>query len=322
MMTHMERERQSTAGESVSADKENVDVCPECGASLRGETADGELVCPACHVVVSERLIDHGPEWRAFTADERGDKSRVGAPTTEMLHDRGMSTVIGWGDKDAHGRTLDGETRRRFSRLRTWDERYRARDSKDRNLRHALGEISRMAASLGLPDPVTETAGATYRRALSEGLLPGRSIEGVATASLYAATRMEQVTRSLDEMVAVSRVDKLEIERTYRYLSRELELTIAPTAPTEFLPRIASTVNASDETERLARTLVEGAMDAGVHSGRDPVGIAASGIYAAAKLTGADIRQIDVAEAAGVSTVTVRNRYPEVLEANEHEEVT
>lgn len=308
-----ERERTKRADKTESA----VDQCPECNSSLAGEMETGEVVCPECHVVLSEQVIDHGPEWRAFDAAERAKKSRVGAPTTEMLHDRGLSTVIGRGDRDAKGKTLDSDTRRRFARLRTWDERFRARDSTDRNLRHALGEISRMAAALGLPDPVTETGGAIYRRAVNDGLLPGRSIEGMSTAALYAATRMEGVARSLDEMTAVSRVEKLEIERTYRYLSRELNLTIAPTEPTEFLPRIASGVDAPDETERLAHDLLESAMEAGVHSGRDPVGIAASGVYAAARLTDANIRQVDVADAAGVSTVTVRNRYPEVLEANE-----
>ena len=312
----MERERSSET-ETTTSQRARCDVCPECETRLEGETAAGELVCPNCHVVISEDRIDRGPEWRAFDSTERAKKSRVGAPTTEMLHDRGLSTVIGWQDRDAHGRTLDSATRRRFSRLRTWDERFRTQGSAHRNLRQALGEIGRMGAALGLPDSVTETASALYRRALDGGLLPGRSIEGVATASLYAATRMEQVARSLDEMAAVSRVEKLEIERTYRYLSRELGLTIAPTAPTEYLPRIASGVDASDETERVARDLLEDAMDAGVHSGRDPVGIAASGVYAAARLTDTNIRQIDVAEVAGVSTVTVRNRYPEVLAASQ-----
>lgn len=310
----MENERLREQNESTQS---TVDQCPECNTPVEITGTRNEVVCPHCHIVLQENSIDRGPEWRAFDSSEREKKSRVGAPTTELLHDRGLSTVIGWEDRDASGRALDSKRRRKFSRLRTWDERFRVRDSADRNLRHALGEISRMAAALGLPDPVIETASTIYRRALADGLLPGRSIEGMATAALYAATRIEGVARSIDEMVAVSRVEKLEIERTYRYLARELSLAIAPTKPTEYLPRIASTVDAPDETERLARELLVQAMKAGVHSGRDPVGIAAAGVYAAAQLTNVDIRQIDIADAADVSTVTVRNRYPEILAASD-----
>ena len=303
--------------EKKEPEQSSVDHCPECDTTLPAIAHDSEIVCPQCHIVLDDEFIDHGPEWRAYDATDRSKKSRVGAPTTELLHDRGLSTVIGWEDRDGKGKVLDSKARRQFARLRTWDERFRVRDSSDRNLRHALGEISRMAAALGLPHPVVETGSTIYRRALADGLLPGRSIEGMATAALYAATRMEGVARSIDEMVSVSRVEKLEIERTYRYLSRELSLAIAPTEPTEYLPRIASGVNAPDETERVARKLTEQAMEAGVHSGRDPVGIAASAIYAAAQLTNVQIRQIDVAEVAEVSTVTVRNRYQEILDVSD-----
>ena len=290
--------------------------CPECGdGSL---TLDGdELVCEGCGLVLEERRLDPGPEWRAYDAAERAEKSRVGAPSTELLHDRGLSTTIGWRNQDAKGRPVSGRKRERLSRLRTWNERFRTRDSDDRNLKQALGEIDRMASALGLPDSVRETAGVVYRRALDEDLLPGRSIEGVASAALYAAARQQQLTRSLDEVANVSRVDRLEIERTYRYVADELSLSIPPTNPLEFVGRYASAVDCSEETERAARELIERAIDAGVHSGKHPVGIAASGIYAAAQLTDEGITQHALSDAANVSEVTIRNRYREILEATE-----
>ncbi len=70
-----------------------------------------------------------------------------------------------------------------------------------------------------------------YRRALEEDLLPGRSIEGVATSSLYASARQAGTPRSLDEISAVSRVDKMELTRTYRYVIRELGLEVQPADP-------------------------------------------------------------------------------------------
>ncbi|MBO4248454.1 transcription initiation factor IIB [Halomicrobium sp. IBSBa] len=296
---------------------ESEHVCPECGGDLVADSERGETVCEECGLVVEEDEIDPGPEWRAFDASEKDEKSRVGAPTTNMMHDKGLSTNIGWQDKDAYGNSLSSRQREKMQRLRTWNERFRTRDSKERNLKQALGEIDRMASALGLPENVRETASVIYRRALDEDLLPGRSIEGVATSSLYAAARQAGTPRSLDEISAVSRVEKDEIARTYRYVVRELGLEIQPADPESYVPRFASDLELSDEVERRARQLLQNAKEQGVHSGKSPVGLAAAGVYAASLLTNEKVTQSEVSEVANISEVTIRNRYHELLEAEE-----
>ncbi|MFB6185927.1 MAG: transcription initiation factor IIB family protein, partial [Halobacteriaceae archaeon] len=183
------------------------------------------------------------------------------------------------------------------------------------NLKQALGEIDRMASALGLPDNVRETASVIYRRALDENLLPGRSIEGVATSSLYAAARQANTPRSLDEVSNVSRVEKDEIARTYRYVVRELGLEVQPADPTSYVPRFCSDLDLGDEVERRARELLESAKKQGVHSGKSPVGLAAAAVYAASLLTNRKVTQSEVSEVANISEVTIRNRYHELLEA-------
>jgi transcription initiation factor TFIIB len=274
-------------------------------------------VCEDCGLVVEEDEIDHGPEWRAFDSAEKDEKSRVGAPTTNMMHDKGLSTNIGWQDKDAYGNSLSSNQRQKMQRLRTWNERFRTRDSKERNLKQALGEIDRMASALGLPDNVRETASVIYRRALDDDLLPGRSIEGVATSALYASARMAGTPRSLDEITVVSRVDKDEISRTYRYVVRELGLEIEPADPEQYVPRFASELGLTDESERHARQLLKTAKEQGIHSGKSPVGLAAAAIYAASLLANEKVTQSEVSEVANISEVTIRNRYHELLEAEE-----
>ncbi|MFC4358984.1 transcription initiation factor IIB family protein [Halobium salinum] len=296
---------------------EAVRTCPECEGQLVADDEHGETVCADCGLVVEDAAVDRGPEWRAFDSSERDAKSRVGAPTTKMMHDKGLSTNIGWQDKDAYGRTLSAKQRRQMQRLRTWNERFRTRDSKERNLKQALGEIDRMASALGLPQQVRETASVIYRRALSEDLLPGRSIEGVATASLYAAARQAGTPRSLDEIAAVCRVDKMELTRTYRYIVRELKLEIQPADPEQYVPRFASDLGLSDEAERRARQLLKNAKETGIHSGKSPVGLAAAAVYAASLLTNEKVTQNEVSEVANISEVTIRNRYKELLEAED-----
>ncbi|MFB6267939.1 MAG: transcription initiation factor IIB family protein [Halodesulfurarchaeum sp.] len=304
------RERERT-------DEEQIDGCPECGGQIVHDEEHSEEVCAECGLVVDDEGIDRGPEWRAFDSQEKDEKSRVGAPTTNTMHDKGLSTNIDWRNKDAYGNSLGSRQRQKMQRLRKWNERFRTRDAKERNLKQALGEIDRMASAVGLPDNVRETASVIYRRALQDDLLPGRSIEGVATACVYAAARQAGVPRSLDEINDVSRVSKDEIARTYRYVIRELGLEVKPADPTSYVPRFASSLGLSDESQHRARELLENAKEKGVHSGKSPVGLAAASVYAAALLTNEKTTQAKVSEVADISEVTIRNRYHELLEAED-----
>jgi len=312
------RDRQRGTESTTETEDEQAGLrCPECSGNVITDDEHGETVCDDCGLVITEDSVDRGPEWRAFDSAEKDQKSRVGAPTTNTMHDKGLSTNIDWRNKDAYGRSLGARQRQKMQRLRKWNERFRTRDSKERNLKQALGEIDRMASAVGLPDNVRETASVIYRRALDEDLLPGRSIEGVSTSCVYAAARMAGVPRSLDEIADVSRVEKSEIARTYRYVVRELSLEVRPADPEQYVPRFASSLELSEESEMRAKQLLKNAKEQGVHSGKSPVGLAAAAVYAAALLTNEKTTQAAVSEVADISEVTIRNRYHELLEAEE-----
>ncbi|WP_135366155.1 transcription initiation factor IIB [Halosimplex halophilum] len=288
--------------------------CPECDGRVVEHEDRGEATCEECGLVLDEDAIDRGPEWRSFGDGDGDEKSRVGAPTTELMHDKGLSTNIGWRDADAYGEALSSRKRARMQRLRTWDERFRAKDARERNLKQAFGEIDRMASALDLSEPVRETAGALYRRAVEAELLPGRSIEGMATASLYAAARQHGAPRRVTEFAEVSRVRQKRVQRAYRYVKRELGLAIEPEDPAQYVPQFASELDVSDEAERLARELLDVAKGEAAHSGKSPAGLAAAAVYAAANLTNEKLTQAAVSSVADVSRVTIRDRYQELLD--------
>jgi transcription initiation factor TFIIB len=292
------------------------DQCPECEAGELVIEGDGsELLCSDCGLVIEEEQIDRGPEWRAFNHSERESKSRVGAPTTQTMHDKGLTTTIDWKDKDAYGRSLTAEKRTQMHRLRKWQNRIRTKDAGERNLQFALSEMDRMASALGVPRSVREVASVIYRRALDEDLIRGRSIEGVITATLYAACRLEGIPRSLNEVAAVSRVDRKEIGRTYRYVSQELSLEMEPVDPKKYVPRFSSQLGLSEEAKAKADEIIDTTSEAGLLSGKSPTGFAAAAIYAASLLCNEKKTQREVAEVAQVTEVTIRNRYQEQIEA-------
>ncbi|KAB1190724.1 MULTISPECIES: transcription initiation factor IIB family protein [Haloferax] len=315
-----QRERRTSTTEEKDVNRKELDICPECSGRLTTDAEHAETACTECGLVVTEGHIDTGPEWRAYDAGQENSRSRVGAPTTKMLHDKGLSSHIGWENRDSYGKTLNSRQRQQIQRLRTWDERFRTRDHKERNLKQALGEIDRMGSALGLPAEVRETASVIYRRALDAGLLPGRTIEGIATASLYAAARQMSTPRSIGEVDTVSRVDEMEFKRAYRYIARELGLAVKPASPQQYVGRLTSKLDVDTETEHLARDLLKLAEGTVVPNGKSPIGLAAAAIYAAARLTGRDVTQDDVSTVAEVSTVTIRNRYQELLDLYEEQQ--
>lgn len=319
--THIKQSRENSSNRRES-ERESVagDTCRECQGQVTHDSDRDEVTCENCGLVLKTSTVDHGPEWRAFTSDERDEKSRVGSPMTQLLHDKGLSTTIGWQDQDAYGQPVSSRKRSQLQRLREWDERFRTKDAHERNLKQAFGEISRMASALDLPEPVRETAGVVYRRAVEENLLPGRSIEGMSTAALYAASRQQGMPRPLSEFANVSRVEKLRIQRAYRYLSREIGLEIEPEDPAQYLPQFASSLEVSEEAERISRDILAVATDNAVHSGKSPVGLAAAALYAATYLTNEHLTQETVSNVAHVSEVTIRNRYQELLEVYTEQE--
>ena len=311
-MSRLNTHRSGRRAEIEPENTETESECPECGADQFVQSPDrGELVCDDCGLVVDEEAIDYGPEWRAFSHEERQQKSRVGAPTTETMHDRGLTTDIDWRNTDAKGRSIGSEKRGQLHRLRKWQRRIRTRDAGERNLKQALSEIDRMASALGVPRFVREIASVMYRKALEEDLIRGRSIEGVATATLYAACRKEGIARSLEEISEVSRVDRREIGRTYRYISQELGLEMKPVDPKQFVPRFCSELEVSESVRTRAREIVERTAKEGLHSGKSPTGFAAAAIYTASLDCDEKQTQRAVAEVAQVTEVTIRNRYQE-----------
>lgn len=290
-------------------------TCPRCGGvTLLRDYQQGALVCGKCGLVIQDRIIDQGPEWRAFDQEQREQRGRVGAPMTYTIHDKGLSTMIDWSNRDSHGKDLTPKRRAQIYRLRKWQRRIRVSDAMERNLAFALSELDRMASHLGLPRNVREAAAVLYRRAVEKHLIRGRSIEGVAAATLYAACRECKVPRTLDEIAEVSRVGKKEIGRSYRFISRELLIHLRPTSPVDYISRFGSELDLSGEAQSKAIELLNKASKVGLTSGRGPTGVAAAAIYIASVLTGERRTQRDVADVARVTEVTVRNRYKELCE--------
>jgi len=271
----------------------------------------GELISVDSGQVISDNALSLGPEWRSFDPAE-ADRSRAGVPSSLARHDMGLSTVIGRTDRDAAGHAIDSNMRFRMERLKKWDSRSQRHLPSERNLQKAFGILAKIKDRMSLPDSVIEKAAYVYRKAQEKKLIRGRTIGAVLAASVLIASRQMGVLRTLDDVSASSDVKPKEVGRSYRLLVSSLELQVPMVDSTKHVAKLANNIGVGERTKRRALAMLADAQRKGVSVGKDPMGIAASVLYLAGQVTGEVRTQADVARAAGVTEITVRNRAREL----------
>lgn len=290
--------------------KTAIKECPECASkNIYRDPERGETICRDCGLVIEDRMVDFSQEWRDFEDEGGVSKRRTGAPASETQFDKGIGTEVGT-TADFYKLGSDRE-RDKFFRLRKWN--IRISTAIERNLKVALAELKRVSSYLKLPKSVEEEAARIYRLAVQKGLVRGRSMESVVAGALYAACRRHEIPRTLDEMGEASGIEKKEIGRTYRFVTRELNISIKPSNPADYIPRFASALKLSPESQSKAVEILEMAREIELTSGRGPTGIAAAALYVASLWHGEKRTQREVADVAGVTEVTIRNRYKELI---------
>jgi transcription initiation factor TFIIB len=296
-----------------------VEKCPECGSTrFYKDPERAEKICTKCGMVLEHEMVDVGQEWRAFDYEQKVKRARTGAPLTHKRHDKGLTTEIGKGSTELF--KVPARKRGQFFRIRKWQKRLLT--SKDRNMSFAMSELQRLVSYLGLPKTLHEEVAKLYETALQKGMVRGRSIESIIAALVYSLSREYQTPRTLTEISQASGIGKRELGRTYRYISRKLDIRILPARADTYIPRFSSMLKLSDRTQMHAIKILKAAKEKDVISGKGPTGCAAAAIYIASVLEGERKTQREVADVVGVTEVTIRNRYKEMAEAlNIEEEV-
>src|SRR5919198_1859955 len=290
-------------------------VCSTCKSNqIVTDIESGEIICGKCGQVISDKIQETGPEWRNFatSSDESNDRNRTGMPTSLARHDKGLATIIGRANKDASGQILDVAMRSTMERLRTWDFRTQAHTPTDRNLRQAFSELDRLKDKLGLPDAIVEKTAYIYRKAQERGLVRGRTIPAVLVAAIYIACREMGISKTLKDIVAVSNIRLKKISKTYRKLLVELDYKVPVSDPMKCISRVANNTNLSERTKHQALYMMNEVAEKEISVGKDPMGLAATVLYASCLKTGEKITKTEIAKSAGVTEVTLRNRFKDL----------
>ncbi len=224
----------------------------------------------------------------------------------------GLSTTIGKTDKDASGHKLDSATYTKMQRLRTWNQRTQLYKATDRNLIIAFHKLFRLKDKLRLTDAVVEKAAYTYRKAQQRGMARGRTIDSILGAAVYVACRELGIPNTLDEVAHASYLREKRISKAYRILSVELDISTPMLDPMKCIVKVANKISLNERTKRRAIAIMNTVTEREISAGKDPMGMAATVVYLSCLVNGENKTQIDIAKAAGVTEVTVRNRFKDL----------
>ncbi len=266
----------------------------------------GEIVCNSCGLVSPDKAIENRAEWRT---SENNSLSRVGSPSSLAFHDMGLATIIGKANKDSTGHQLNASMSSAMERLRTWDARTRINVAGHRNLMGAFRELERLKDKLGLSYAIVQKTAYIYRKAQEKGLIRGRTTSSILAAAIYIACREMGAQRTLGDVTKIAEVKRKDLSRSYRLLILELDIKVPLVDPMKCIIKIANRTNLSEKTRRLAMSTMNELVQKEISAGKDPMGLAAAVLYQACLSNGETITQREIAVAAGVTEVTVRNRF-------------
>ena len=302
--------------------KQHVLLCSICKSDkIVTDPESGEIICSNCGMVISDKIQQISrPEWSTFDTEQvnnNNNRIRTGAPTSLARHDMGLATVIGRTDRDASGQKIDAQMRSTMDRLRIWDFRTKRYTPTDRSLSLAFNELDTLKDKLGLPDAAVEKAAYIYRKAQERRLVQGRTISAVLSAAVYIACREMGISKTLKDIAAASNIRLKNVSKTYRKLLIELDYKVPVSDPMKCIARVANSANLSEKTKHQALNIMNEVTEKEISLGKNPMGLAATVLYVSSLKTGEKISKTEVAKSAGVTEVTLRNRYKDLKGALE-----
>ena len=294
--------------------------CPTCNNSNHATVTDpesGEVICSNCGIVILEKIEDYiHEERRAFSIEETHNRSRIGAPASLAFHDRGLCTVIGKANIDASGKALDTASLHKIAKLRRLNSWISVQKSSEKSLRRAFQKLDNLKDKLGLSDSIVEKSAYIFRKVQERQLVRGRTIDGMLSAAVYTACREMGAAITLKDIACASNLTQKDLSRNYRVLVFELDIKTPIVDPMKCISKLSNKLGISEKAKKRAIHIMSEVVKREMSSGKIPMGLAASVLYLSCQISGEIISQANVAQAAGTTEVTIRNRFKDLMRLN------
>ncbi|TVU48065.1 hypothetical protein EJB05_07687, partial [Eragrostis curvula] len=183
------------------------------------------------------------------------------------------------------------------------------------NLRAYL-QIVDVASILRLDRDIADHAFELFKDCSSATCLRNRSVEALATAALVQAIREAQEPRTLQEISTASNLPQKEIGKYIKILGESLKLSqpLNSNSIAVHMPRFCSLLQLNKSAQELAAHIGEVVVNKCFCTRRNPISISAAAIYLACQLEDKRKTQAEICKVTGLTEVTLRKVYKELLE--------
>lgn len=230
------------------------------------------------------------------------DSDRI-VKNTLTMDNMGIFSIISNTDHDFSGKKLRYDAKKQFYRLRIWDKRVKYTKDNIRKNYYALG---RLRNQLGLPENVAEQAAYIYRKSLEANIFQSHSRTLVIYAAVYAACRLNNIPRTVSDIVEISGISRRALTKTYRKLIESLNLKPIPLDPIKLIMRF-NDPEIKENIKRRAVQLTQKAKEKSLLNGLSPQSVAGAMTYLAFLDLNVFVPQKRLSKKVGISEVTLRN---------------
>lgn len=265
-----------------------MERCPNCRSTrLVSDEERGETCCAACGVVLDDRAHDGS---RGIEGES--EPVRPGVRATVMKVPAG--------------------SRGGMARLAAYDGRIGTRHIPSALRGGSMSGLLSMCGKVGLPAAVRARAVDIYAMAANGGWMAGRTLASMMAASIYVACREAGVPRTMHDLTVHCNVRPRRLAKDVTFIMQKAGLNPPQYGVPALVSRLANTVGASTGAVRAALDQAD-ALDEAYTSGKNPAVLAAALLHVGMRAEGEGTTARSLALAAGVSDVSMRMRYNEII---------
>lgn len=311
-------------------------ICPECQEDppdLVEEYSSGDLVCGKCGLVVGDKIVDTRSEWRTFANEDGDDPSRVGQASNPILD--GLTESL-----ETRISSRDGGSGLSFALQRASN---RTAGNSNRHILDGFDSIQNKVERMSLPRSASEAAKQLFRRVQDERIMRGKKTEAIIAAVLFVACKQSGNPRTFNEVATVTGVSKRQIADCFKELQATFDLGqsdyarpgvpgggpngtangggtgggVSITSAVNLVNRFCNLLGLEQSIVRSTEEIAESVKEKGILDGRSPVTVAAACIYLSTTIWGVPRSTRRIAEATGVSPVTIKGSYRDLIKVKD-----
>lgn len=289
--------------------------CSVCGSIYTiGEHGFPTCSSPTCGAICKD-VVDHSPEWRFYSADDKNaaDPTRCGVPINPLLLESSFGCKV----------LCDGRSSYEMKKIRKWTE-WTAVPHKEKSLYDEFQFINIMARNAGIPKIFIDDAMAIHKDISEQKMFRGMNRDGIKSASIYIACRLNGCPRTAREIAEIFHMDKQSasvgcsnavniLQNVERNTECGEKSALNATTSVSFIERFCSKLNVPAELGCLAKFVATKVEKMGVAADNTPQAVAAGIIYLVMDLCNISITKRAIKAACGVSEVTVNKCYTKIL---------